>query len=107
MKISIPPFTKGDKVAYVTGYKMPKGTIKIVEHVVQFPCGCWFIGFNDPYSDDGCMTSSCGDHNVRVPVLSYRHWVPSSWKLVDERPFPLMTFSKIKEEEKEEILIPN
>jgi hypothetical protein len=105
-KLNLPPFHIGQKVEYITGYNMPKGTIKVVQQILQFPCGCWKIGFGEPPQYNS-LNSGCTDHGSCVSLLGWQHWDSTSFRAIQESPHPSLTFTQIKEVEKEEILLPN
>lgn len=110
MKASIAPFYVGQKVVYITGEKMPRGSIHCVRGLCKMYCGCWMIdvgisnGSSATYYCQDCDPDRLG--TCRPPYQSL--WFASeAFRPVQEQSFPLMKFEKIVEREKEEILIPN
>lgn len=41
--LNLPPFYVGQRVVYLTGNHMVKGSIHPVKAIVQMSCGCWLI----------------------------------------------------------------
>lgn len=114
MKNNIPPFTIGQKVVYTTGINMPKNSIHVVSDIHKDPCGCWVIAINkEPlnfgFVGNGYTHYSCPNcGSVRITgAYTRKAWLAISFKPIQEMKAPLLTFEKIKEEEKEEILTLN
>ena len=110
-KLNLPPFHIGQKVVYI-GFKMPNGSIHTVSKIKQNSCGCFAIaingqdwGSNSP--DDLLVCTVCGEDNPAIGNGLLRGWCAASFRPIQQQNFPLMTFSKIVEKEKEEILINN
>lgn len=108
MKANIPPFYVGQKVTNIHSCEhYPKGTIIIVSFVEKCQCGIYHIGDNTPYSGSTEIRCSCG--NVVSPdrVPPYYSWEHYDVRAIEEQLMPLLTFEKIKEKEKEEVLCLN
>lgn len=111
-KLNLPPFYVGQKVVYITGYNMPKNSIHTVLDVWQSNCGCWFIDVaaspvRGQFKNNKFVScAECGEFfEIRKPE---RQGVSAkSFRAIEEAKPPLMTFTQIKEVEKEEILILN
>jgi len=114
---NMPLFYVGQKVVYITGISMPKNSIHTVSDYVIDPCGCHRVyidgeikivnkGKNPNTSLFRCI--DCGTVYPKSKGISHDYgWKVSSFRAVQEQSYPLMTFSKIVEKEKEEILINN
>jgi hypothetical protein len=111
---NLPRFYKGQKVAYITGIVMPKGTVKIVKHVHVDPCGCQSVYFSDEeampiigYDGDDqeyqyLKCEACGDTYSPVPhLIDNVGWDVDSFRPLLESPFPSLTMSRVIEKEKE------
>lgn len=117
MKTNIPPFQIGDKVVYITGISMPKDSIHIVTGLHQEACGCWYIAIDNlPFwTEDSTYMKDvdiviCPDCKKEFEIQLYVNicgWDPESFRLVQEQKAKLLTFEKIQQEEKEEILTMN
>lgn len=112
-KLNLPPFYVGQKVVYITGINMPKNSIHTISEIVKKPCGCCigirinnepFIPTSGFFSNIRCV--NCGNIYPRA-LDTGELWNPESFRPLQQQKFPLMTFSKIVEKEKEEILINN
>lgn len=117
-KLNLPPFYIGQKVEYITGIKMPKGSIHIVSDIFQSICGCYSININGNKVKTGPFNPlatiwHCEDCNKKGDIhRGDKHkiidgWDPNSFRAIEEAKYPLMSFTQIKEVEKEEILLPN
>jgi len=115
-KLNLPPFYIGQKVIYITGISMPKDSVHTVSDMRQNICGCWSIEINGaviktiPFKNDGTHVS-CDDCNYFEPLRSSHFkltgWDPRSFRAIKEAKPPPLTFTQIKETEKEEMLILN
>lgn len=110
MKSNIPPFTPGQKVVCVKGspeHGLYTGKTYILSAV--YPCGCGSTVVQYGAKTDKTKTKTtchgcCRDIGDTLP-----EWACSSERFapLQEQTAPLLTFEKIKETEKEEILIMN
>lgn len=117
-KQNIGPFYIGQKVVYITGNNLPKNSIHIVSDLMQDPCGCWSMAINGEkislYKVENAEITDliCDSCKLAHPA-TMKHsdplscWDVTSFRAIEKAPIPLLTLSKIKETEKEEILIPN
>jgi len=111
-KLNLPPFYVGQKVVYITGISMPKNSIHVVLGIWRAPCGCWVVDVSESpnygqYKTEWyLLCASCGNH-FQVSKPERQGIFASSFRAIDEAKPPLMTFTQIKETEKEEILILN
>lgn len=104
---NIPPFYVGQKVVYITGICMPKNTICKVSYICREDCGCWVMGVNNetPSSANIIMRCNlCGC--ITIPKANHA-FDCNSFRPLQELKAQMLTFEKIKEEEKEEILTLN
>jgi len=110
-KQNIAPFYIGQKVVYITGNNMPKGTIDVVADIKQDLCGCWFISLSKNKSSLVRETNplasiiQCGTCHKMFGregwvKLDY-YWLASSFRPVQEQTFPLITYEKVMEKEKQ------
>jgi hypothetical protein len=113
-KLNLPPFYIGQKVVYLTGINMPKGTICKVSDYHVNPCGCKYLYVNNEKKEyefgatdaPFFKCNTCGDIYLKSSgPTSTNGWVAESFAPIEEA--PLLTFSQIKKAEKEEILILN
>jgi len=110
-KLNLPPFYVGQKVVYITGINMPKDSIHTVTGIIKKSCGCYGLYINTlnlPWKDNlpihrcaECHSTAIKDH----PIIG--DWCSKSFRAIEEAKPPLMTFTQIKETEKEEILTLN
>jgi hypothetical protein len=110
-KSNIPPFVVGDKVVYITGISMPKGSTHIVNSLFQSVCGCWSIGINN-VNPEVLFVGKCRCSNCKSVIIDscFHHktcWRATSFRKVSEQKVKLISFETIKENEKEEILTLN
>ncbi len=105
-KLNLPPFYIGQKVIYITGAFMPKDTICTIKQIEQKGCGCWCVDINvSVHTPTGYFR--CHNHsNFRIKDNGMI-WDANSFRPFQQTSFPLLTLSKIKETEKEEILTAN
>lgn len=111
-KLNLPPFYIGQRVVYITGKNMPKDSVHTVSAINQAWCGCWEIAINGESlkikKSNKPMIRCVGCEKRRVSEgFVYDNWLASSFRPLQQTSFPLMTFSKIVEKEKEEVLINN
>lgn len=106
MKNNIPPFYVGQKVVYITGKAMPKNSIHTVRGAKQHPCGCWAI---DIGRKADTPLHVCYHHRDSDALFTngIGWFVSESFRPLQEMKAPMLTFEKIKESEKEEVLILN
>lgn len=117
MKVNIPPFHLGQKVVYITGKSMPKGSVHTVTEMYLPPCGCrYIIGINGvpikfkSFVADIVRCAACG---LELPASRYHGlyddggWNQNSFRPLQESKMPLIKLSQIKETEKEQVLIEN
>lgn len=108
-----PKFYSGQKVVCVVGSELvKKGLIYTVDKIIKHPCGCYavsIVGVNVMGTDlaKTSLTLRC-----RLCLKSYNNtgeigFYEYTFKPVEEIKIPIMTFEKIKQKEKEEILINN
>lgn len=109
MKNNISPFYVGqDVVAVSTKYSVVLGVGVEKDKVYRVQginfCCSWRVNVGGNKHDDIiCCCGSC-DQDLSGNVI----WWPSEYFApIQKESFPLMTFSKIVEKEKEEVLIPN
>lgn len=95
--LGLPPFYIGQKVVYLTGLNMPKGTIKTVEQIVKFDCGCYLIGFSENQSGD-YSHQKCDKHDSYILHPGVILWAPKSFVPLLEQKFPLIKLSRVIEE---------
>lgn len=100
MKSNLAPFYIGQKVIYITGIHMPKNSIHTVLNVKQIDCGHWVIDIgknsNIPYTYVGCAICNTGT----TQFISHVDWfAANSFRPVQEQKFPLISYSKVLEEE--------
>jgi len=110
-KLNLPPFYVGQKVVYITGKRMPKDSVHVVTGIVKHNCGHFGIYINTKNFNWGpttkfCLCEFCGKLTPVSPG-SIKTWSPLSFRPLQEAKPPLMTFTQIKETEKEEILTLN
>lgn len=107
---NLPPFYIGQKVVYITGLRMPKNSIHIVSDIIQNSCGCYTIGINNipiQVKINGTSMCRCTSCHQILPYRAHENgWCVNSFRAIEENP-QYMTFEKIHELEKEEILINN
>ncbi len=107
-KLNVPPFYVGQKVVCVSGGKYHKtGDVVNVVEISKTQCGCWYIGTSKrsmSYYPNGLKaTCDCGcETNDNFTGFS-----PNDFRPLEEIKPPFLTFEKIKETEKEEVLILN
>lgn len=107
MKASnLPPFYVGQKVVCIEGYPNPrffkKGDQFTILDIIKTPCcNMWIvnIGVSMPYKNTIC---DCGQTFKANQMFRASRFAP-----IEKQNIPLMTFSQIKEKEKEQILIDN
>ncbi len=111
--LNLPPFYVGQKVVYITGHNMPKNSIHTVNFISKKPCGCsWVIRIDDekfiptPGNTNKIVCVQCGVVYSRQKDTG-EVWDANAFRAIQEAKPPLMTFTQIKEKEKEEILILN
>ena len=111
MKANIPPFYVGQKVVYIKSEWFPKDSVHIVSSINRIKCGCWEVyvdgkgwGKNNQRNKNVICKGCYGRYFSVKTYLGYLH---SDFKPIEEMKAPLLTFEKIKEEEKEEVLIMN
>lgn len=107
--LNLPPFYIGQKVVYITGLNMPKGTIDVVVAIKKSHCKCteWMILLQANrsraiYPKNPLATHfqcpACGE---AYPVLAYNqeYWDANSFRPLEEMKFPLIKYSKVLEEQ--------
>lgn len=113
---NLPPFYIGQKVIYITGKNMPKNSIHTVTDVFEKGCGCCFSieidSKPEPYcvNTDNAIDFKCTHCNKVYAITSQNRrvgWNPESFRATEDIKASVMSFTKIKEKEKEEILINN
>jgi len=109
--LKLPPFYVGQKVVYITGKRMPKNSIHTITGIVKHDCGHFGVYINTKNFNWGptikyCKCEICGELSPVSPG-STKPWSTLSFRAIEEAKPPLMTFTQIKEKEKEEILILN
>jgi len=108
-KLNLPPFYVGQKVVCVKTHSqgiVVKGNVYSVKECYLSPCGCNYVvcvGVLATGQFNKCTT--CGKR--RNPESKYHPISHELFAPVQEAKPPLMTFTQIKEKEKEEILILN
>jgi hypothetical protein len=109
--LNLPPFYIGQKVVYITGKNLPNNSIHTVTSIQQKDCGCWSILVNNQPPINKIYENAiycCGDCRTVLEAPKTVGWFrASSFRALQEKPLLLLTFEKIKETEKEEILILN
>lgn len=98
---NIPPFYVGQKVVYITGFNMPKDSVHTVLKVLKEHCGCWRILIETTKELDLSMYThiKCWGCGMRFEInLFSRSWYASSFKPLEEQTFPLLSYSKVREE---------
>lgn len=112
-KLNLPPFYIGQKVVYITGNNMPKGSIHTVTGIKQMVCGCWdlFINNEPPWklraTTQYLECTECGIHIPNTIENCLYGWDANSFRAIEEIKASIMTLSQIKETEREEILLNN
>jgi len=110
-KLNLPPFYVGQKVVYVEGKSMPKDSIHTVLDIWQEPCGCWIVDVKSSrlhgkvINAENTFCLVCQKHFKTINTKSGIY--ATSFRPIQEAKPPLMTFTQIKETEKEEILTLN
>mgnify|MGYP003490020378 CR=1 FL=1 len=108
-KMNLPPFYIGQKVVYVgSGRTFPLNSIHTISDLKKDSCGCWSVevdGKNIEFKNEYSRCKACG----KVYTGFYYGYFTSAFRPVQEAKPPLikLTLSKIKETEKEQILIEN
>ena len=100
---NLPPFYPGQKVVYITGHNMPKGSIHAVESCFKQECGCWALYIACDKSTkrldaDFWSCPECGKKVNYRPVIR-QSWCASSFRPIQQQRFPLIKLSQIKEQE--------
>jgi len=105
--LNLPPFYVGQRVEYIgNGSKLKKHSKHTVLDIWKEPCGCWGIDIGKS-KDSGKMLRKCIYCNVIYDNTFKAGFYARVFRPVQEAKPPLMTFTQIKEKEKEEILILN
>lgn len=111
MKLNIPPFYIGQEVIYIKSEWFPKYSKHIVTYIGKCQCGCWEIyvdgkswGKNDLKGQNVSCKECCKMFVSNENEIGY---FASDFKGIEKMKTPLLTFEKIKEKEKKEILIMN
>lgn len=110
MKVNLPPFYVGQRVVYITGVHMPKYSVHTVMDIRQHPCGCWIVNINDISIQSDIAIGETVRCLQCDKVFKNTHgsgFLSTSFRPLQEQKAPLMTFSEIKEVEKQEVLIMN
>lgn len=105
-KLNLPPFYVGQKVIAVRSHSQGvfnKGDVFTVTGVIRKCCG-WNVSIGIPSTKPSWHCGICdrSHHSETEWFFSQRMFTTAQ-----EKNFPLMTFTQIKETEKEEILILN
>lgn len=100
---NLPPFYVGQKVVCIQSHSrghFKKGDVFTVKSVLK-PCCNWTIdiGFRSSYDLMRCSCLNTYPYNG--------HYLAAAFRPLEELKPPLLTFEKIKEVEKEELLILN
>ncbi len=120
-KVNIKPFLSGDRVYYVGKRNhLPKDTILIVDDCYKPDCGCsnsWVASIRGyegvsalgrPVRELLGQNIICGDCGKLCTVTTpYRESFCINLRPAQELNAPLMTFTKVAEVEKEQVLILN
>lgn len=117
MKNNTPPFFVGQKVVYISDSTngLKRNAVYQITNILIQPCGCFAfdIGLEKHTSlEIQCECCDCG-RNVQNPFYvshddNFGFWISANdIRPTQELKAPMLTFEKIKEEEKEEILTLN
>lgn len=94
---NLPPFYIGQKVVYITGSFMSKGSIHTVKGVNQYSCGCWLIDIgtvgNNP---NGTYCHKHGENYCTTSPIDY--WASLSFRAYQEQKLKLISLTKVLEE---------
>lgn len=105
---NLPPFYIGQKVVYITGKNMPKGTIDTIIDIKPNWCSCcpYVLLLKDNKVDDDfrdCSNVECECCGEIVPLekhLTIRFfWFSTSFRPLQEQTFPLISMKKVLEEQ--------
>ncbi len=83
-------FKIGQKVVYITGINMPKGSIHIVSDIHFSECGCVDIAINGkklefrPSNNHPVMCAFCNKVYITKDYLDGDSWDAESFRLLDE-----------------------
>ena len=100
-KSNIPPFYIGQKVIGILNRFT--GKTYIVKDIIKQPCGCcWGINVGTYPLTEKMECALCGKEWINTGHYDHDCFAP-----IQESHIPSLTLEKIKETEKEEILIPN
>lgn len=103
---NLPPFYIGQKVTCIKGNK-PQKKINIVTYIEQWPCGCWLMEIDNTTPEYTNQFGKCPHCKKHIPNTRMLYgWHCGSFRAIEEKP-QYMTFEKIHELEKEEVLINN
>lgn len=110
MKSNIPPFYPGEEIVCIESHNLgyvTKGESYRALQCAQHTCGCWSVDVGLP--GDNSNNTYCRIHGPfhKIPIGGGKWIGARRFVSKHKRNFPLMTFEKIKENEKEEILINN
>lgn len=98
---NLPPFYIGQKVVYITGIHMPKGSIHTVSDYHEAPCGCKSIAINGHKITRKTGEFNCTDHPGEF-IGTYDNddntYYPESFRPLVEQTLPLISYSKVLEE---------
>ena len=107
MKANIPPFYVGQKVVYVTGLILPKNSIHVIRGMVRYCCGCWIVDIGLKVSEPFYVHCHLHGLLTKTPRNGIMYAASTSFRPIQEQKFPLLTFTQIKEKEREEVLSDN
>ena len=94
---NLSPFYIDQKVVYITGINLPKGSIFTVKGCILLSCGCWKIDIG--LTRTFYTTLCCNDHNNKILLNStIRYFDSNSFRPLIEERFHLIEYSKVIEE---------
>ena len=106
---NLPPFYVGQKVVaiqnHVSGVFKKGDEFKVTGCLIGC-CGHWIVTVGILDDDYGHMVK-CENCKKIQPATKEWEFLSTRFAPIQQQSYPLMTFSKIKEVEKTEILIPN
>jgi hypothetical protein len=101
LRESLPPFLPGTKIVAIESHNpFTEGDVFVANSVEKCLCGCgsWVVHIN---------VETFGEFFHFEKKVKPNFFLTSRFRPLESKPFPLMTFTEIKEKELEEILIDN
>ncbi len=103
MNNNLLPFYVGQKVVYITGKNAPKDSVHTVLDIWKQPCGCIVIEIEANTGDPillGNRRYECRlCKGIYIANQQKRGWAATSFRPLQQLKFPLMTYSKVIEEQ--------